>query len=193
MIDTIESLQRIYGVILALAITEAFKEFAKPTNRDTKEKASDRWPFYPDNIWAIVSLLFLVIPFFQGMNVYLQRTYGASSSETHPAWLLFDIAIFTVEAVFIFLLSRSLPRDRWKIFYRLIGTLLLIDAVWGFIVYRAHGAPTTAWVMVNVICGPVLLLLAWRCENKGPIVCFVLVIFRTIVDYYTSWDLYFPP
>lgn len=196
MIDTIDTLRNIYTIILALAVTEAFGQFAKPTDCSDDPARRDGWPFHWDRLLALVCILLLVVPFLHGMNQYLRHTYVEASSAPHPAWLLMDVAIFSIEAVVIFLLSRNLRRNRWRSFYGLIAVLLLLDAAWGGMVYRVHDADTVGWAKVNGIAGPLLLLMRWKfakSEGFGPMLCCLFVIAtRTFLDYWTSWDFYFP-
>ncbi len=194
MPEPLASFQWFYGVILALAITEALEEFAgstDPTNAADGAKQGTR-RFFTDSIPALFGLLVLVVPFFHGMNMYLQGIYRDRPSSP---WLLLDAGVFMLEAVIIFLLSHNLQFPRWRTFYGWVSILLLIDGAWGAAVSTIHDARTEWWAIVNATCAAMVLGTLWLARSwprTGAITCFVLLCLRTIADYGTSWEVYFP-
>ena len=198
MSETVTSLQRLYSFILALALTEALKEFSKPRDgsRSTEVGARTSWWFDRGSIFALLTIVFLIVPFFHGMNLYLQATYAPKDgmSLSKGALLLLDIFVFMIEAVFLFLLSRHLELREWRTFYGVVAVLLLIDSVWGFFVFRVHHATTLAWAVVNLATALILFLPLCGLRNyqrTGAVICSVLMIVRTVADYCSSWNFYF--
>ncbi|MEX2218246.1 MAG: hypothetical protein WD749_05750 [Phycisphaerales bacterium] len=190
----IESLQWFYGVILALAVTEALSQFAKETcDSSTASPPSQKiWRrcFDPGRVPALISVIVLVVPFFHGMNLYLSQTYVNADR----GLLLLDIGVFTIEAAVIFLLSRQMRRSQWREFYFLYGVILLLDAMWGWGVYFAHGAPTMWWAGINTVTFPILWLVIRRGRKwtfAWALLCAVVVV-RTFLDYWLNWNWYFP-
>jgi hypothetical protein len=199
MNDTLDNLQRLYTFVLALALTESLKEFAKATGRNddgTLRQRPSRWPFWCDSAPALVTVLALVVPFFHGMNAYLDQTYKRAPSPPHPPWLLLDIAVFMVEAVLLFLMSRNLPLSRWKVFYGVVAVLLSIDAGWGELVHLEHSgaAVTRTWTVLNVVATGLLggLLLLPQRSRWAPWCAMCVMAGRTSLDYTLCWHEYFP-
>lgn len=198
MVITIDSLQRLYTFIFALAITESLKEFSHirgATSADATSNGAKRsWPFIPSCLPALISIVVLIVLFFHGMNLYLQRTYAQPAVHPHGGLLLIDIAVFMVEAVIMFLLSRHLSVSHWREFYFWILVLLAIDAGWGIGVHAIHGARTLNWVNVNVVAVLILMLLRFafkKNEQGGALLCCLVMLARTACDYWLSWDFYF--
>jgi nucleoside 2-deoxyribosyltransferase len=191
--SSIESLVRLFGIILALAIGEAFKQFVS----DKAEKPEDRHIHW-DRIFALVSFIFLVVPFFHGMARYFFETYReAVRPRPYAGYLLFDSGVFTVESILFFVLSRSLPRVQWRRFYLTVVLLLFLDIIWGAVEAHDVARLIVWWVIINFVALVLLglvLFFQWKTESmRGAILCMVILIGRTIADYSYSFSYYFPP
>jgi hypothetical protein len=98
IIDVIVFFQRAFTVIFALALAEAFKQFIA----DKAEKEDER-VIHWNRIWALISFLFLIFPFFQGTNRYLFLEYLNGRMPKHfGKWIMFDGIIFMIEAALFF-------------------------------------------------------------------------------------------
>src|ERR1043165_4019123 len=199
MNNALDNLQRLYTFILALALTESLKEFAKPTGRNdpdgTLRERISPWPLWCDSLPALISVLVLVVPFFHGMNAYLEHTYKRVNPP-HSTWLLLDIGVFMIEAVLLFLMSRNLPLARWRTFYGLVTVLLLVDAAWGATVFLKHSAAsaTMTWMMLNGAASILLFGSLWLQRGSwGAWFALAIVVGRTMLDYALCWQEYFPP
>lgn len=185
--STVESLKYIYTIILALSMTEAFKKVI--SDRD----GSIHW----DRMFNLVPFLFLIIPFFQGMNRHLTQTFQSSSRPSeYGGYLLFHCAVFTIESILFFVLARSLPLEFWKRFYGAVAGLLLLDIFWGVIVWQLHTVEVRWWVITNIFAIAILALV-WHFAKNNSMkftisMLWLIVVLRAIVDYSTSWKLYFP-
>lgn len=204
--STVESLQQIYTIVFALAIAEAFRQFVAD-RADPTEDRTIHW----DRLFALISLLVLVVPFYQGMTQYLFDVYIEVSERSprpspYGVYLLIDCVVFTVESGFFFVLSRSLPGKQWQRFYWTVVVLLVLDVVWGSFVLIRDALNITRnlpdikwWVILNIVCSVLLivtiLLLRKLCQPEswwGRVVAMLIVTARTVADYITSWDIYFP-
>jgi nucleoside 2-deoxyribosyltransferase len=188
ILDVITFFERVFGIVLALALGEAFKQSVSED-----EGRVVRW----ENLWALASFLLLII-LFQGMNRYFYLTYGSMARLPHPyaPYLLFDGAAFILESAIFFVMSRALTFQRWKQFYCWVVCLLCLDTVWGAVAYFGHSSDVGRWLVLNlvfVLVVSVMLLLFWRRSAKEAAVVFTLAMgLRTLLDYWLMWNFYFP-
>ena len=194
--STIDSLQTIYTVVLGLSLGEAFMQFVA---EDPANKTEHRicW----ERMVNLISFLFLIIPFFHGMNRYFFDTYLKSlgPGSRYGGHLLVDCAVFTSEGGLFFILCRSLSRTQWRRFYFTVIALLALDLGWSSIVIWRSSSAIQAWIILDVagIVAISLILTIFRSKQNlglrlGPIVGLVVVFLRTVADYWSSWSFYFP-
>lgn len=188
----VDSLRNIFAILLALALGEAFKQFVAD-RAEKPDEPSLRW----DSLPAIASFLLLMIPFYHGMARYLYDVYKVGEPPTpYGAFLLFDVAAFTVEAALFFVMSRAVRKVQWRRFYFAVVFILVTDTVWGLPIYFHHRKEILPWLILNAVFLPVFLLLVWRnprVDSKArPIFAMLAMIVRTVADYGTSWEFYFP-
>jgi hypothetical protein len=192
---SVDYLRQIFAIILALAVTEAFRQFIADRAETPSEPAVRR-----DAIWGLISFLFLLFPFYHGMARYLYDNYRVASSRPQPYshFLLFDVVAFTVESALFFVMSRSIRLQQWRRFYVSVVAVLVIDTVWGTVAWRTHSPQVGPWLLLNIIFLPVfiaILLLSKpnsKLEKAAPYVAALLMVLRTVLDYALSWKLYFP-
>jgi hypothetical protein len=188
--SSIQSLQQIYSVVLALSLGEAFRQVIVD-DPDTNHRRLDRSKFL-----SLVSLLALIIPFLHGMNRYLFDVYIDRTLPRYGAYLLVDCIAFTLEASLFFVLARSLSRAQWRRFYMTVVTLLSLDIFWGGFIWYFHTPSVKPWVLVNTIFAPLIFLISYLNRAKdsrlAPLCCASLVVSRSICDYLFSWGFYFP-
>jgi hypothetical protein len=153
-----------FTIVLALALGEAFKQFVTDRLGNTgtdQEPRSD----YPVILWkrlpALLSFLFLIWPFFQGMNRYFYATYKPGAlPEPYSLYLSVDGVLFTIEAALFFVMSRALPLAKWKLFYLCIFWLLVVDSIWSLIALT-HMREVQPWMILNLASLPVLGVILW--------------------------------
>jgi nucleoside 2-deoxyribosyltransferase len=200
--STIDSLEKIFTIILALAIGEALKQLVP----DDKEFPTEHRVDYR-RLPALLSFLLLIVPFYHGMLLYFTNIYDHPPRPAHYGfWLIVDCLAFTIEACLFFILSRSLPPRQWMRFYGAVLWLLVVDVVWAITIHFHRLAFLWRWIWLDlgalVIFGAVALFFR---EPKGEgrdqrgvrravvwillALCFV----RTAVDYWWNWEIYFPP
>jgi hypothetical protein len=179
-------LQNAYTIVLALALSEAFKEFV----------AGDKDIFW-NRFWALVGVLLLVFPFFHGMSRYLYTTYlapGTAPPNFAPFLMTDGIAFMLMSACF-FVMSRSLSPDRWQRYYAALAFLLIVDSNWiAFAMWR--GAPVKTWLILNVVLGAILAgtYLYFRKTKETvwpPAICALTICATTIASYVLMRDFYF--
>jgi hypothetical protein len=190
--STVQSLQEIYAIVIALAIAEAFIQFV-PDPKSSCEQAGIQW----EQLLPLVSLLILVVPFYHGMTRFLSEMYQKGRvNNFYGVWLFLDCCVFTIEAVLFFILARSLPKVLWFRFYSTVMALLVLDISWGMLTWCCRTSLIRFWVIVNLCTIPFLGVLLLMCRNSTSwwaiSLAFLLVLARTIADYWTSWELYFP-
>lgn len=189
VIDAILFFQRAFTIVLALALGESFKQFV--ADREEKTIHWDRLP-------ALLTFLFMIFPFFHGMNRYVFVTYinRISAVQSYAGYLMFDGIIFMAESATFFIMSRSLATIQWRRFLFALITLLAIDSTW--IVVEHHKIPDTIlWLLSNGILAVVsgILLYCFRRAEKPItplIVVSALAFLTTAYSYYVLWNFYFP-
>src|SRR5918912_3138617 len=186
--STALSIQTIYSVFLALSLGEAFRQFVAENPNETDRKI--HW----DRTLNLFSFLLLIVPFFHGMNRYLFDIYiNSPRPNPYSGFLLIDSVAFTFEGSFFFILARSLPRIQWRSFYLTVVFLLVLDVVWGGIVWLFHSSVIKPWFVINLSAFPLILLILWLVKSKtswrGPILCALIVLIRTTLDYILSWNI----
>jgi len=194
--------QRVFTIILALALGEAFKQFVA----DRAENSVDRvihWSRLP----ALVSVFLLIIPFFQGMSIYLYNVYGDLSKlqSTYPVDLLIDSTVFALDSAIFFAMSRMLSSSIWSRFAKTVIVLLTLDAGW--VIARHNNLPDIKlwlWQDLGMLAGLAAVLFAFRgaryhvaAPNRPPLwpsLCVMLIVIaKTGTDYWAFWNQYFIP
>jgi hypothetical protein len=187
---SVDSIQKIYAVVIALAISQAIQSLLKGSNATTDLNLGQLSSGLP----GFVAFLVTLVPFWHGMNRHLDRCYLEKTHAVVQGALLLDFVIFFVEAIFLFAAGWSL-RSGIVTFYCL-GSLLWIDMLWAFVSHQIHfpGRKSHAvkWSTINVISIVVaVLIVAFPFQGK-PLVLAVIAVLRSIVDYALCWDFYFP-
>lgn len=191
---SIQSLQRIYAFIIALAFGIALSRFFEaPANGDfSLENIATRSAF------ILVSFFATAIPFFHGMNRHLDDLYALDRfphkhKRPEPFDLFLDLFVFVIEACILYLLALAI--EDYKTFYKLLGALLIVDLIWSFVTWRLTGSPAIKWAIINVIFGPAILLLCYKLtwpELDHLMLLASVAVARTVVDYWLNWKFYFP-
>jgi hypothetical protein len=197
--------QGVFTIVMALALTESFKQFV--AEKPEEQARHLRWDRFP----ALLSFLFLIFPFYQGMSRIFFNTYGdiAKLPQPYALHLMYDGIAFTVESALFFVMSRALSLAQWSRFYQAVLILLAWDSFWGltrtsfqagsiWAVLQPDAGPIRSWIILNIVGVIVIsiMLLAMRGEkptNKDAVFGSVLMFIRTFADYSLEWEFYFPP
>src|SRR5438128_10205661 len=101
---SVDSLQQIYAVVIALAIAQAIQSLLKDPVRGTLLELSQILVGLP----AFAALLVTLVPFWHGMNRHLDRCYLEKKSAVVQGALLLDFTTFFLEASLLFAAGWSL-------------------------------------------------------------------------------------
>jgi len=187
---SVDSIARIYAVVIALAISQSVQTLIKDPEGRTNLSLDGLLAGTP----ALVAFLFTLVPFWHGMNRHLDRCYLEKTGVVAQGALLFDFATFFVEAGLLFAAGWSL-RSGLVSFYCL-GLLLAVDMVWGFVSHQIHfpgqKSHVVKWSSINVAAGMLaIVIVAYPFERKAWVLM-AIAITRSIVDYGLCWKFYFP-
>jgi hypothetical protein len=186
-----------WAIVLVLALGEAFKTVVE-------EGKFIHW----DRLYSLGSFLLLILPFYQGMNRYLLVAYGDAATLPIPHAPFLVSAAFMVESALFFVLSRTLRSKEWQHFYWVVLVLLVTDSLWWSISPYSSAARITLlsgrvfvdnWTILNLVTSIfilVLVLLGPRLPYQPHLPAAIgtaAMLVRTIIDYWVSWSLFFPP
>jgi hypothetical protein len=187
---SVDSLQNIYSVVIALAIEQAIQSLLK----DPARGALLDWSQFSPGLPAFVALLVTLVPFWHGMNRHLDRSYVEKKSAVVRGALLFDFGAFFIEASLLFAAGWSLRSGIYSFIF--LGCLLFVDTVWAAISHMIHfpGEKSHAvnWATLNMIAIVIAILIAALPFQSKPIVLMVVPVVRSVVDYSRGWEFYFP-
>jgi hypothetical protein len=187
---SVDSIQKIYAVVIALAISQSIQSLLKGSNGTADLNLGQLSSGLP----GFVAFLVTLVPFWHGMNRHLDRCYLEKANAVVQGALLFDFVIFFVEAIFLFAAGWSLRSGITT--FVCLGVLLGVDMAWAFISHQIHfpGQKSHArkWSTINIIgIGIAILIVAFPFEPK-LLVLMAIAVFRSIADYGMCWDFYFP-
>lgn len=199
---SVDNLQRLYTVVVSLAITESLRRLISGVN-GTSTVPSDysHWLMF-------ISLLATLIPFYHGANRYLDATYVTGERQAKRAALMVDFLALFAEGLLFFALGSSIPSGP-VFFYTFLAGLYFFDAMWvgSTQLTAAHEDDKwpgyRVWALVNVAAASLLLLMMWtkiftggssiwRSEMAGNVAPMLVAVGRTIFDYVKVWPFYYP-
>ena len=191
--SAVDNVQRIFTIVLALSLAESFKQFV-----DDKAISPEDRHIHWGRGFALVAFLMLVVPFYHGMGQWFNDVYKTNAPpKPYSAYLALDSIAFLIESILFFVMSRALPIEQWRRFYISAALILTVDIVWGLTVWICHREAIIPWVCVNggvvLVLGLILCRIRDHGSRVGPKLCLLVLIFRSILDYWFSWDFYFPP
>ncbi len=189
---SVDSLERIYAIIIALAINQAITLVVQAISAD-----SDKLGTLAKVAPAFLAFVFTIVPFFHGMNRHLDRCYIDKNDEATNGALLFDFTVFFIESALLVAIAGSIMSALVPFIF--LGALLAFDLLWsmvsGWIHYKTKPSIRT-WTVINAVT---LLAGFFVCgfgafaDAARPWLLLALACARTVVDYWLSWDFYFPP
>lgn len=187
---SVKSLQRIYAMIIALAVGEALRRFfISPDDNEfaiTGKQVAD--------LPALVAFFVTVVPFFHGMNRHLDDFYVLDSGKQAPAGaLFFDFVFFLMESAALFAMASTVTNA--SALFAVLMILLVIDFVWAAVAWMITRSPAIKWSIINFITSIVLFFFYYQVIFPAEMLFWmltVIVIARTVVDYWRNWAFYFP-
>lgn len=189
---SVDSLQGIYSIIIALAIAQAINTTF--ISNGALKTTHEILLILPQFLTFVVT----IVPFFHGMNRHLDRCYLSQNSNPIEGALLFDFFVFFMEAMVLFSFAGTLSSGSLQCFL-ILAILLFFDSLWSIISYWIHYKKFTrgpiVWCIINVITIVLLIFLYFhqyfQPEIK-PWLFFIIAFCRTVSDYYFCWPFYFP-
>lgn len=203
---SVDNLQRLYTFIVSLAVTESLRRLlmvfgASADNATPAIETTSRL----DATLMFVSLIFTVVPFYHGANRYLDATYVTNERAAIREALAIDFLLLFLEGLLFFVLAVLTTNTPY--FYSVLGILFLFDAFWVWTTNLT--AKTEAdrfpkikkWATVNLVAALLLFIFVWSNllriemwadEVVNSIVLVLVPIARTLYDYYSVWDFYYP-
>ncbi len=188
---SVDSLQKVYAVIIALAIGRTVQEVFSGSNWSEMIESFHR------TAPALLSFFLIVVPFYQGMNRHLDVTYTEKSTDYSKIGLLLDFFFFCIIASLLFLFASFLKLGKES--FIVLGIALAVDIFWALmshlINYRHRRPSTISWAAVNfltLIAGIFIYVYDGNISINVMWVLFILLLTRTVADYILMQSYYFP-
>jgi hypothetical protein len=189
---SIDSLQRIYAVIVGLAMTEAIR-------RSFLNLASNEIEIHYEHLPEFIAFIFTAVPFVHGMNRHMDKVLNTSLEEKKQ-WLLFfllvDFLFFLIESCVLVLIAISLTSTSKLQFFQILMTLFVIDIVWALLTWRITKTVVFKWLGVNIVTVALYMIViywfAYIPAEQKPWVLMGIAVLRTLLDYYLARAFYFP-
>ena len=187
---SVDSLQRVYAIIIALAINESIKRVFLRSNSIDLE-------FHLDYLPQFIAFICTAVPFVHSMNRHMDKTLAKFKENQEYklfAILVADFAIFLVESCVLFLLGVSVTHGIF--FFQLWMLLLAIDLAWAFVSYPITKPVIAEWAAINLLSVEAALVIIY-CLDGRPLLpriwMLVAVAFlRPTLEYYFTREFYFP-
>lgn len=189
--DAVSFFQRAFTVVLALALSEAFKQAIADKAGEPEDRIV-HWERLP----TLLGFLLLIFPFFHGMNRHIFRAYldVKSIPDFYSGFLMMDGIVFMLESAIFFVMSRALSPGQWRNFYWCILALMAIDTIWAALAHL-RGAPVIPWIELNialaVVCAVVLFFFKRPKSIIPPTISAVTILVTTTLSYILMWEFYF--
>lgn len=189
---SVDSLQGIYSIIIALAIAQAINTTFIASGE--LKPANDIFQILPQFLTFVVT----IVPFFHGMNRHLDKCYLSQNSNPIEGALLFDFFVFFIEAMVLFSFAGTLKSGSLQCFL-ILAILLFFDSLWSMISYWIHYKDfkrgPIVWCAINIVTIILMILLYFHQyfpNEIKPWIFFIIAFGRTVSDYYFCWSFYFP-
>lgn len=196
---SVDNLQRLYTVVVSLAITESLRRILQAQ----LDLSASIKPGYES--WLMFSALIVtIVPFYHGANRYLDATYVTGERTANPVALMIDFLALLIEGLALFAVAMLVGKAQE--FYVGLACLLVFDAIWvGFtrLVSKDNGGERAGyliWLTVNLLAAISLYLsfcsnilsFKWNTFLNAQIAGLLIAVFRTVFDYWWVWGFYYP-
>lgn len=189
--DVFKILQRLYGVVVALAITTAIG-----LTISTNGIALSPFELNIADIALFGAFFVTIVPFYHGGSMYLLKNYIHGSPPKKKGVALVDFLALTFEGVVFYAIAASITNlisfEIWFII------LLVLDTFWLGFAYLATDKENPApkfWVSLNGAM-LVFMIIIYGISSDGwsqvYSLVFVATVIRTVLDYAHNYHFYFP-
>ena len=196
---SVNNLQRLYTVVISLAITVSLKNLFEVIfgYMDTPGKGILNFPGYDEHLLRFISFIVTVIPFFHGSNRYLDEVYVTCETKSRKYALLIDFVALFLQGLGIFVLAMYARID--NNFYAVLSSILIFDILWVLSTYITaldNKPKIQMWAVVNIVTVFTIFIFLWSSlwpsvALKSWMLMFICVV-RTALDYILVWPLYYP-
>lgn len=191
---SVDSLQKIYSVVIALAIGQAIQTLLIDRSAGTLATPAVVLGRTP----AFLALLATLVPFYHGMNRHLDVAYiERSDAQRAEAALLFDFVIFFFESCLLFAVAYSVGPGLAA--FGFLGALLAVDVLWALVSHWIHYTEDNprvfSWSAINaaaIVLGLFVGLTEYYPPTAKSWLLLIIAIGRTVFDYWFYWPFYFP-
>ncbi len=195
---SVDNLQRLYTVVVSLAITESLRRMLGGYNVTGTVAGHKEW-------FMFVSLIVTVIPFYHGANRYLDATFVTGERSAKRYALLVDFFFLFFEGLLFFGLAMVTANE--SLYYTVLSGLLLLDIIWvGVTNFTASSEEDkmpdyNTWAAINFIAMVALLVSTWstllnfslwKTEFVTSLALMLIAIARTVFDYIRVYRFYYP-
>jgi len=187
---SIDNLQRLYTVVVSLAIAESLRRLLS----DLGDKGCS--PAFP-SVVAVFCLLVTIVPFYHGANRYIDSAYVSGNRSAKSGALMFDFVAIFVEAIILFVLALLIRN--FELFFDILSILFIFDAIWVASTYLTgtgegeKSPPLKWWLMMNLSAALLVFVsirsnaLNWSVlfpfSTATDIAVIAVVTMRSILDY----------
>src|SRR5712691_46255 len=187
---SVDNLQRLFTVVVGLALTEILRRLLQPGDLNLIE------------ITQVIAFIVTLIPFYHGANRYLDDAYVVELRKASHIGLMVDFLVLFSEGVVLFVDAELL--NSFKGFYTLFSILLLLDIVWVFSTHLTSSDPSgrgptfRKWGILNAIAAALIAVFVWSTipiwvdRNVTAVAIMFVAIVRSACDYWLLWDFYYP-
>lgn len=188
---SVHHLQELYAVVVAVGLGLAIERFIDGTS----DKVTLHWSSAP----VLLSYVVTLVPFYHGAQRHLDESYILNPKKTHliRQLLMADFSVLFIQGGLLFCLAALLRKPGG--FGWTFVTLLLFDAAWIWVFSRISGAEyQIMWAIINVtaaVAAGGLLAFDANAARSPDVLEFGLLVVaagRTVADYWSNWDFYFP-
>ena len=185
---TVEGLQRLYAIVVALALTTGIRVLLESTGiiKDVNQDINQS-----ESIFLFIAFLITLIVFYHGMNRHLEDTFLINNKyERRREGLPIDILVFIIEGGLFVTMAFAITDP--KLFFYSWSLLLAIDIVWSILVYLIQNSERPLWALNNFIF-LIAAWISWFYIRQGDVIAIAVIqILRNITDYSMYWWFYFP-
>jgi len=187
---TVDALQRVYAIVIALALTTAVKLLIEILGITQGSGSAGR--DVASATLLFIAFLFTLVVFYHGMNRHLDDTFVTGESKLQrPILLLVDIFVFLVEGSLLVVMASTINNP--GAFFYAWSVLLVVDILWGLYLYLViRRVAPSKWILNNTIFLAVAWVLWLLILPQNVAMIAIVEIMRNIVDYRINWAFYFP-
>jgi hypothetical protein len=189
---SVDSLQKIYAVIISLALGQAIKQVVELCS------GCNDLAICINVLPQFIAFVFVVVPFFHGMNRHLDFCYLEKDvNDVKQGGLLLDFLVFFIESTLFFVCAYQIANP--ITFFLFLSIVLAVDMIWAslshLIHYKSFENSVLRWLVINgvaITIGYLVVLLNIYSDSSKQWALMIIVIIRTVMDYASGWQFYFP-